>query len=111
MCMTVEEFRALPPEQRAAAYRSLPAEEKRQLNADLDQFFQQTFNEVVLQHRLQEELVPTIQFKKPTPAVEYPDIPPARQGIDQEEYVRRIFRSDPLIKELRTADGNIYTRK
>jgi hypothetical protein len=94
-------------------FKTLPADRQREvleeMRAQVDARLQSALNEVLYHDELEAALVPKISFK--TVAPEYPETPPLRQGIDQEEYVRRIFRSDPGIKELRTADGNVYTRK
>jgi hypothetical protein len=100
--MTLAEFRALNPDEQRQVLADMDRRAREKIKESLDHFF--------LHEQLESELVPRIQFKKAPPTLEPLEIP-LREGVSQEEHVRRIFRSDVGIKEVRCADGSIYQRK
>src|SRR5216117_2519041 len=101
--MNLQDFQSLSPDQQRETLQDM--------HRQIREKYQAAFDELCVHDQLEGSLLPKIEFKVAPPSTDYPEAPPLRQGIDQEEYVRRIFRSDPGIRELRTADGNIYTRK
>jgi hypothetical protein len=112
--MNLTEFFALDRQQQRDTFKTLTAAEQREvmaaMNRQVEEKLERAYDQAKLHYELETSLVPAIQFKKPSPPVEYPT-PPLREGLDQEQFVRQVFRADGSIKEIRTADGSIYQRK
>jgi hypothetical protein len=111
--MNLDEFHALSREQQREVFRTLSAEDQRTIMGDMNRQIEArmraSLDAIIYHEELESQLVPRIAFKS-TPTPEPLDVP-LREGISQEDHVRRIFRSDVGIKEVRCADGNIYVRK
>jgi len=111
--MNLEDFNNLSREQQREVFRTLPAEQQRAVMADMNRQIEArmkaSLDEVFHRDELEDQLVPRIPFKA-VPTTPPPEIP-LREGSSQEEFVRKVFRSDVGIREIRTADGSIYQGK